>query len=102
MEENKNELIELEEINNDDFEEDFEEGGSTGLGVLIGATLGIAGTLLTKKVYSIIKDRKKKKDDELEADVVDLKEAQDAVEVESEDVTEKKETNKSNRKTNKK
>ena len=78
MEENN--IYELETVDNNEVEE-CEETGNGILNLVIGAGLGVAGTLLAKKGISKFKEWRKHKKEEVE--VVDGSEAEGAVHVES-------------------
>ena len=83
MEENN--IYEIEELENN--VEEYEESGNCGIGILIGAGIGIASTLLVQKGIGKFKAWRKRKKEEPE--VVDASEAEDAVEVESKVVDDK-------------
>ena len=83
MEENN--IYEIEELDNN--VEECEESNNCGIGILIGAGIGIASTLLVQKGIGKFKAWRKRKKEEPE--VVDASEAGDAVEVESRVVDDK-------------
>ncbi len=92
---NENEMVTLEEVNNvqlyttDEVETEENDGPGFGLGMLIGTGIGIAATVVAKKVHGLIKNKdgkvtrpkvfKKKAAEEEEPEIVSEQETEPPV-----------------------